>query len=218
MEDVQFFDRKQPYAVAWKTLPHWAQAGTVCFITWRTGDSLPAAAERRITRQRADALGRLGLPATGDWHAELVKLPPNERGRAHWSLFSVLDCELDHHFGECVLARPECSRIVEQSLLHFDGERYALTDFVVMPNHVHVLVAFRDEDALVVQCESWKRYTARQIQKTLGRSGEFWQVEQFDHLVRGAEQFEYFRRYIAENPEKAGLLPGQFRWYSKGLE
>jgi putative transposase len=215
MDDLQFFDPKQEYSVAWKTLPHWAQAGTLCFITWRTADSLPAAADRRITQQRFELLHSLGLQSNP--HEQLSALKPADRRRVQWQLFSIIDRELDHNFGECLLARPDCSLIVEESLMHFDGSRYLLTDFVVMPNHVHVLVAFRDDDSLITQCESWKRYTARQINQIRGRCGEFWQIEQFDHLVRGSEQFEYFQNYIAENPKNANLNPGSYRHYSKLL-
>ena len=116
-----------------------------------------------------------------------------------------------------MLKRPELSQLVEESLLHFDGDRYVLTDAVVMPNHVHLLAAFRDESTLLTQCTSWKRYTGRRINELLGQRGEFWQVEQFDHLVRSEEHFEYYRRYIADNPRKAGLALGQYRWYSKRL-
>ncbi len=217
MEELNFFDRRQTYSVAWKTLPHWAQAGTICFITWRTGDSLPAAAERRITRERTEVLRRAGIDPGSNWQAALAKLPAANRARVQWSLFAASDQELDRNFGECVLRRPALSKTVEDSLLYFDGDRYVLTDSVVMPNHVHLLVAFRDEDALVVQCESWKRFTAREIHKQLGRQGEFWQVEQFDHLVRGPEQFEYLREYIRLNPEKARLKQGEYRYYSKPL-
>lgn len=217
MEELAFFDRQQTYSVAWKTLPHWAQAGTVCFITWRTGDSLPAAAERRITRERTEVLRRAGIAPGSDWQTALTKLPAAIRARVQWSLFAASDKELDRNFGECVLRQPALSKIVEDSLLHFDGDRYVLTDSIVMPNHVHLLVAFREEDALLIQCESWKRFTAREIHKRLGRQGEFWQVEQFDHLVRGPEQFEYFREYIRKNPQRARLKPGEYRYYSKPL-
>jgi hypothetical protein len=43
----------------------------------------------------------------------------------------------------------------------------------------------------------------------------FWQLEHFDHLVRSAEQFEHYRRYIAENPQKAKLTEGMYRHFSK---
>jgi type I restriction enzyme R subunit len=215
MEELNFFDPKQPYSVAWKTLPHWAQSGVVCFVTWRTADSLPAAAERRITNKRVALLQQFDFDPQMDWKEQLAALQPSERHELQWTLFGVLDQELDHNFGECLLRKQDLAQIVGQSLLHFDGKRYEMTDFIVMPNHVHVLVAFRDEHSLLIQCTAWKRYTARQIHQALGRKGEFWQVEQFDHLVRGPEQFEHFRQYIAENPKKARLPAGSYLHYSK---
>lgn len=198
-------------------MPHWAQASTITFITWRTADSLPASALDRLARERADLLNKYGLDAAGNWKRQLAQLQPRDRGRIQWRLFTAWDDLLGNCAGACVLARAELSKIVEDSLLHFDGDRYMLTDAVVMPNHVHLLVAFRDEEALVKQCTSWKKFTARQIQATLGKQGEFWQVEQFDHLVRSPEQFEHYRRYIADNPKQAKLPSGSFRYYSKTL-
>ena len=111
-----------------------------------------------------------------------------------------------------------------------DCDRYQMGDFVVMPNHVHLLVAFRDEDLLVTQCTSWKHFTATQINRWLRRngdncrttsginlpsSGEFWQVEQFDRLVRSEEDFCRFRWYVAENPGKARLAEDSFRYYTR---
>jgi len=116
-----------------------------------------------------------------------------------------------------VLRQPELAAIVEESLLRFDEQRYMLVDAVVMPNHVHLLAAFPDDVSMATQCESWKRYTSRQINMRLNRKGEFWQVEAFDHLVRSEEQFAHYRQYIAENGAKAGLKPGEYRWMSKEL-
>ena len=217
MDGLQFFDPKQELTIAWRSLPHWAQAGTVCFITWRTADSLPAAVVARIARERRELLRGIGFDPDGNWRKELANLPLAERGRIQWSLFHAWDRQLDRGAGACVLAQPELSRMVTDSLLHFDGDRYVLTDAVVMPNHVHILVAFREEDMLLTQCSSWKRYTARQIQGALGQQGAFWQVEQFDHLVRSPEQFAHYRRYIAANPRKANLAAGCYRHYSTEL-
>jgi hypothetical protein len=89
---------------------------------------------------------------------------------------------LDACHGECVLKRPDFHDLVADSLRKFDQAQYDLTDFVVMPNHVHVLVAFADEQSMLAQCESWKRYTATRINAALGRSGRFWQQDGFDHL------------------------------------
>lgn len=217
MGELQYFDPKQGHTIAWKRLPHWAQAGVVCFITWRTRDSLPAEARERLSRGRREILLAFGLNPNGDWRRGLAALPPKDRYRAQRLLFAVWDGAIDRGAGECVLARPELSSIVENSLLHFDGQRYEMIDFAVMPNHVHVLVAFHGEDALLTQCRSWKRFTSGQIQKVLGRRGEFWQVEQFDHLVRSEDEFEYYREYVAANPGKAGLRLGTYRLYLKRL-
>lgn len=217
MSDLQFFDPKQDFTIISKSLPHWAQAGTISFITWRTADSLPAEVQERLTQQRKELLRTFGIDPESDWKAQLGRLPAKDRGRVRWSLFATWDERLDGGLGACVLARPELSRIVEESLLHFDGDRYFLTDAVVMPNHVHLLVAFRDEATLLSQCTSWKRFTGRRINELLGQRGEFWQVEQFDHLVRSELQFEHYGRYIADNPLKAKLPASSFRLYSKSL-
>ena len=121
---------------------------------------------------------------------------------------------LDDCHGACVLRRPELSQIVADSLRHFDGDRYELTDFVVMPNHVHVLAAFPRSEAMLQQCDSWKHFTATKINRILGVKGRLWQQDGFDHLVRSSEQFEYLRDYIASNPIKAKLKPNDYRMYS----
>ena len=115
---------------------------------------------------------------------------------------------MDACHGRCLLRRPELAQIVSDSLLHFDGKRYRMGDFIVMPNHVHLLVAFATAAALKNQCDSWLHYTAYRINQAIGEKGTFWQQEPFDHLVRSPVQYEYLRKYIAENPLKARLGPG----------
>ena len=212
--DLQFFDPKQDYSVCWKRLPHWAQAGTVVFITWRTLDSVPAPIMRRFERERNELHVRLGLDPYGDWKSSLSKLPLDVRKRVQWDLFDKWDQTLDGCHGACVLRKPELSQIVAESLLKFHGERYFLTDFVVMPNHLHFLAAFASEDAMLAQCTAWKRFMARALNQQLGTTGDFWQVDAFDHLVRSPEWFEHFRRYIADNPKRARLRADEFRHVS----
>ncbi len=217
MRDFQCFDAQQDRTVVWRNLPHWMQAGTMCFITWRTADSLPAEVQERITLERQRVLRDGGFDPAGNWKGALAKLPNVARGRVQWGLFEIWDSALDLGRGACVLADPDLNKIVGDSLLRFDGDRYFLTDYVVMPNHVHLLAAFYNEETMLAQCTSWKRYTAREINRRLKQTGEFWQVEAFDHMVRSPEQFEHYRRYIQENWQRARLLEGQYRWYSKTL-
>ena len=97
-------------------------------------------------------------------------------------------------------ARPEVRQIVEEVLRHDDGTKYRLEDFIVMPNHVHVLVSPLDKHTLSEITQAWKSTAAHRINKLLGRAGTFWQKESFDHIVRSAEQAQKFREYIQENP------------------
>lgn len=117
---------------------------------------------------------------------------------------------LDQAHGECWLREPACAQIVADSLLKFEGERYDLERFVVMPNHVHLLVQMRSEWTLQNQCTSWLRFTGNELNKRKGRQGRVWQPEPFDHVVRNEQQFAYLQAYVVDNPKKAGLRPSEY--------
>lgn len=212
------FDPGGELLIIERRLPHWSQAGAICFITWRTDDSLPKPVLARWYAQRDAWLHQHGVdPQRADWRNELNRLSRGLQAEFLRTFSERWHENLDACHGECVLRQPPLSQIVSRSLLHFDGQRYEMTDFVVMPNHMHLLAAFETEEAMLEQCESWKTFTATRINRHLGRKGRFWQQDGFDHLVRSAEQFEYLRRYIADNPAKARLAAGEYVHYSKPL-
>jgi putative transposase len=214
----RFFNATDEVAVVERHLPHWAQARTVCFLTWRTWDSIPSDILAEWVRARASWLVRHGIdPAHERWRDRLRGLPLPQRQEFRRTFTDRWHAMLDSCQGECVLRRSDLSAIVADSLHHFDGTRYTLADFVVMPNHVHVLAVFPDEERMLAQRESWKHFTAVRINRALGRTGRFWQEDGFDHLIRTAEQFEAVRAYIANNPIHARLKPGEFRAYSRDL-
>jgi REP-associated tyrosine transposase len=212
----EFFDPQSEFTITYGQLPHWDQPGVMCFITWRTIDSIPEATLRRWRIERTGWLRRHGIDSqAATWRDELRSLSAAVRREYHEHFTSPwMEC-LDECHGECVLRRPELASIVALNLLHGDGSEYELSDFVVMPNHVHLLGQFRSEGAIKRCCRDWKHYTARRIHEELGRRGHFWQTESFDHLVRSPEQFEYLRRYIERNPVAAGLHAGEYRDYRK---
>lgn len=151
-------------------------------------------------------LERHGIdPERADWKQRLRELGHQAEREFLDTFWNRWHDALDAGHGARELARREPAEIVASSLRHFDGDRYLLLDFVIMPNHVHLLAAFPDEETMLLQCESWKRFTATRINALLGRKGRFWQQDEFDHLVRSEEQFLFLRRYIAENPRKANL-------------
>jgi REP element-mobilizing transposase RayT len=212
------FDRDAEVQIVDRRLPHWSQRGAICFITWRTNDSMPKAVVTEWLGDRAKWLRAHDIaPDDLMWRSKLMQLDRHVVKVFLETFWNRWHDALDCCHGECVLRKPELAEIVAQSLVCFDGQRYLLFDYVVMPNHVHLLAAFPNEDAMLAQCESWKHYTARLINRKLKRTGRFWQQDAFDHLVRSEEQFDYLRRYIAGNPAKACLRPEEFIHFSKPL-
>jgi len=206
----ELFDPQRELRITGGHLPHWYQPGVTYFITWRTDDSLPKEVAELWYRRRDNWLRRHGInPAIGNWQERLGSLSDVLQRQFHATFSHEFMEHLDKGDGECVLRRPELAQIIADSLHHFDGQRYHLGDFVVMPNHVHLLVCLLGQTDLAEQCYSWKKYTATKINRALGRKGRFWQEESFDHLVRSPEQFNYLRRYIGDNPNKANLPQGE---------
>jgi REP element-mobilizing transposase RayT len=206
----EIFDPQAEYAVRVGNLPHWYQPGVTYFVTFRTEDSVPQSLIKTWFARRNKCLSQHGIDARSkDWRRQLERLPQVEQ-QFH-PLFTRAFFEyLDRGHGACDLRNPELAEIVPDSLRHFNGSRYQLGDFVVMPNHVHLIVCLMNGTEIEAQCESWKHFTATRINKLLSRTGRFWQEESFDYLVRNPEQFEHFQNYMSLNPQKAKLNPGEY--------
>ena len=191
-------DRGRPVQKRRRKLPHWAQIGVTYFVTFRLWDSLPKPLVDALNIERSAWLGCHPKP----WD--------KEEKRYFYSRFhDQVQRWLDEGFGSAVLQEPGLAAVVEEALAHFDGERYNLDRFAVMPTHVHGLVQPRSHHLHQV-LHTWKSYTANILNPRLGRRGHFWMDETYDRIVRNAESLEKFRRYIEENPGKAGLQRGQY--------
>ncbi len=211
----ELFDPRGELTIREGTLPHWYQPGVTYFVTFRTDDSVPQPLLRSWHKRRDVWLARHGIdPHQPNWKVALRESAELEN-EYHVRFTREFMDYLDRGYGACVLRRAPLAEIVGQSLRHFDGDRYHLGDFIVMPNHVHLLTCLLGATEIEAQCRSWKTFTAGKINKLLGRNGRFWQVESFDHLVRSVEQFEHLRQYIAANPIRAGLSPGEYLAYER---
>jgi len=170
----EFFDPAQELYVHYRRLPHWEQAGVMCFITWRTIDSIPAATLRRWRVERAGWLRRHNIdPQADNWREQLRLLPLDKRREYHEHFTNAWIQKLDECLGACVLKQPQLSKLVAETLLHFDSQHYVISDFVVMPNHVHVLAQFPAEGAMKRRSRAWKHFTAVEINKQISASGRF---------------------------------------------
>jgi len=113
----------------------------------------------------------------GKWREELKWLPTKE---AEIEKRTRIQDFLDSGYGECFLSDDRLAEIVENALLHFDGERYALHAWCVMPNHVHTLFTPEAGFKMSQIAHSWKSFTANKCNKVLERTGKFWERDPFD--------------------------------------
>lgn len=178
-----FLDPDKPINKHKSNLPHWHQEGTWIFVTWRQADSLPEAAVRKITSHRAEWERDNPQP----WDEEQLK----ERNRLFTLRFEEL---LDDCHGSCMLRDSEMRSIITTALHHFDGERYELGAYVAMPNHVHVLFRLLEGYPLEKTLHSWKLFSARRINKQADRTGQFWQDESYDRMIRSQAHYEWTLR------------------------
>jgi REP element-mobilizing transposase RayT len=178
-------------------LPHWEVDHAIYFVTFRLADSLPQSVLREYEFERRDIVAT-ALAAGRE-------LSPSEQNKLEKLFSEKIESKLDAGVGRCHLANPAVANTVAEALRHFDPSRYHLYAWCVMPNHVHVLSRLLAGNALARVLHSWKSYSAKKANRLLGLSGEFWQREYYDHLVRTEEEFNRIVRYILENPAKAGL-------------
>ena len=108
------------------------------------------------------------------------------------------------------------------ALRYHDGTRYYLYDYVIMPDHLHAIlqptVGENGSERITSILYSLKSWSAKQINLRVGRQGELWQKEGYDHIIRNRQDYEEKALYIYMNPVKAGLTPdpADWPWWGRG--
>ena len=167
-------------------LPHFDSPDAIQMITHRLGDALPTEVIDRLANE-----------------------PFTDEGDAAYR--ARIETWLDAGHGACLLRAQQAARCVADAWRHFDGIRYFLHAWVIMPNHVHVLVQVT-RAALPEVVKGWKSYTARQINRLTSRSGPVWQQDYWDRFVRNEAHYLSCLAYIQQNPIKAGLAATPEAW------
>jgi putative transposase len=176
-------------------LPHCDQRHLFQSVTFRLRDSLPQEKLREL-------------------ELELKSLPETERDQKnrqkieHW---------LDAGLGCCTLRHAEAAQIVQEVLTHFHSQRYHLIAWVIMPNHVHIVVEPMTPLAKIVQ--TWKSVSARRLLAknetlSLGLSStrRVWMRDYWDRYIRDEKHLRAAVDYIHQNPVKAGLCERAVEW------
>jgi REP element-mobilizing transposase RayT len=195
-----------------RNLPHYHPEGFSLFITYRLANPLPEEVLSDLKQQRVQDLERLQTSSLA------------ERYNVEKKHFSHYDDWLDRCVsGLCWLEKTNVANIVIEKIQSLAGERYKLFTYCIMPNHVHLLIKYIDEGHLGHHGKTakypvtdtlrlLKGSTARYCNQALGRDGEFWQHESYDHYVRDEEELGRTIHYILNNPVKAGLVDDWKKW------
>lgn len=179
-------------------LPHLDSNVVIQHVTFHLADSLPKETLQRIS-------------------AEIQELKPEQQDIEKRRRIEAL---VDAGHGACWLQRPEYAQIVQDALLHFDGERYRMIAWVVMPNHVHALFQTINDWSMNAVVGSWKTFTANAIGRRVRKADEpvphVWHPEFWDRYIRDQNHFDTAIAYIHNNPVQAGLVtqPEQWPWSS----
>jgi REP element-mobilizing transposase RayT len=184
-------------------LPHLESDGATYFVTFRTADSLPTrlVEDLRARKARLSSARDSGRQLLGIESARLKTL-------SNWEIEGLLD----NAVGCCPMHRAECADIVAESLQHWNGVRYTLFAWAVMPNHVHVIFTPSKPYSLSSVVTTWKSFTANRINRVLNQQGSLWQREYFDRLLRDRAELQHAIDYVLDNPAVAGLKEWRWLW------
>ena len=166
-------------------LPHFDMPGLVQFINYRLDDAMPSY-------------------LCHEW-AALLEIDDELKRRTR------IEEYLDRGRGGCLLRDERAAAAVEENWLHFDGQRYRLLAWVVMPNHVHLLVEIwqTPQSQLI---KDWKGFSARHVNRLLCRRGKLWQDDYWDRYIRDEAHYLKTVHYIETNPVKARLVKSPEQW------
>lgn len=168
-------------------LPHY-DGSDFQFVTFRLADSIPQTVLKR-------------------WRGELSggEITDSDLRRR-------IEAYLDQGYGACHLRDRRVATVLIETLNKFDGARYMLIAWVIMPNHAHILIRLLNNESLSAVMHSIKSYTATESNRILNHTGRFWFKESYDRFIRDEEHFYNTIRYIENNPVKARLCEDPSDW------
>ena len=203
-----------------RNLPHWQPVNATFFITYRLAGTLPRSTLNELQKERQclQALPREPKYSEAEWRMCIEK-----------RMFALWDEYLDKDSSVNWLSNPQISRIIQHNLYHHAGSKYSLWAYVIMPNHVHLVLqpeeawlkptgkehnkkAKYEKGSLSSILHSLRSYTAKEANKILGRTGKFWQGEAYDHWIRDNGELQRIIRYVENNPAQAGLVRNPEDW------
>ncbi len=85
-------------------------------------------------------------------------------------------------------------------------------NFVMMPNHIHLIIKLTSSKSLKEAMASFCRYTSRRIKPIIGLNDVLWEESFYDHGIRHDESFLQQLNYILQNPVRRGFVEDWRDW------
>lgn len=200
-------------------LPHWQPPEGNYFITYRLYGSIPKpvieelkvayqAALKRVDEEHARDLLKVADKMTPEMKAKLASILEKKQYGEQKRYFKQFDDFLDSRLlnEPHWLKDPAIAQFEAANIQHYAGRYFKLYAYCIMANHVHLLIKLNPGAPMLWKVlQDMKKYSGRKINQLLGRKGQFWEDESYDHLVRDGE-FDRILWYILNNPVKAGLV------------
>ena len=185
-----FFDQFDELETWVNDLPHWEQEDKLQFVTFRLADALPQECLIEIKNRKDSFIKQNPKPWNKKTLSQYINITSDYEERM-----------LANGYGSCILKNYVIRQIVIETLEYFNYVRYILFGYVIMPNHIHMLILPAHEYKLRDILQSIKRHSSRKINKLLNSSGKIWQSEGWDRVVRNEEHYKHCISYIRKNPE-----------------
>ncbi len=182
--------------------------GLTLFVTYRLNHSIPLAVLDKLRQDYETDEGNVMIAYTDPEQRK------EELYKAQKRYFGKFDTYLDQQTApKYSLAHPQMSAYTVEAIHKMAGIYFNLWAFVLMPNHVHLLLTISHAEVPFFDIlQQHKRLTTLFAQKLYQEKFKFWAHESYDHLVRDEGEFERILRYMMNNPIKAGLVKNWQEW------
>ncbi|MCH5231911.1 MAG: transposase [Muribaculaceae bacterium] len=185
-----FFSQYEDIEAWGNPLPHWLQDNKLYFITFRLEDSICKEDQEILIKKKKDFELKNPKPWSPQTYSEYRKI-----------ISSKMDALLDKGYGSCILKNQAVRDLFLKSLYFYEDKKYSIMGFVVMPNHVHLLLLGKNQINVIKAIGSVKRFSAYTINQFLNTRGKVWKKGSYDTIVRSEEHRIVCCQYIERNPK-----------------
>src|ERR1700752_457656 len=126
--------------------------------------------------------------------------PPREHATSNGQTYMITSSTWGRR---SLFSREVWAKLLTDTIYHYRGTAYLLHEFVIMPDHIHVLLT--PKTSLEKAVQFIKGGFSFRAKKELGSNMEIWQKGFSDHRIRDAADYLHHVSYVRENPGRKHL-------------